>query len=138
MSPSTQVLTLKLCGDVFGIEAFKIHSICPPSPISTIPLLPPYILGCSNIRGNIVTMIDMREKMKHPKRQDEGYINVLLKYDDDLYSLMFDEVLDVIEVDMSALEQPDKSFYDGVLKGICLSPIPIMIIDPNLLFGSKM
>ncbi len=132
-----QVLTLKLGTQTFGIDASKIHSICPPSPISKIPLSPSYIAGCSNIKGNIVTMIDMQEKMKTLQTGNENYLSIIIKYDGDLYSLMFNAVLDVMSINTNNLEKSDEGLYEGVLKGVYLNAqTPIMIIDPNLFFRS--
>lgn len=59
---------------------------------------------------------------------------ILLRYDGDLYSLMFDGVMNVMEIDMETLEAPSKSLCGGTLKGIYFAKNPIMIIDPNLFF----
>lgn len=59
---SEQYLTFKLAGEEYGVEILRVQGIQGLQKITTIPNTPEYILGVINLRGEIVPVIDLRER----------------------------------------------------------------------------
>jgi len=107
MAPDGQFCTFFVRGLFLGLEVTCIQEVIRYQPLTVVPLSPPVIAGLMNLRGQIVTAIDLRHRLGLPMR-DEGVkpINVVVRTSDGPVSLLVDEIGDVIEVDSSAFERP--------------------------------
>jgi purine-binding chemotaxis protein CheW len=97
-------------GDLFlGLEVTCIQEVIRYQPLTVVPLTPELIAGLMNLRGQIVTAIDLRYRLGLPPRDaGERPINVVVRTPDGAVSLLVDEIGDVIEVDDSTFERtPD-------------------------------
>src|SRR5262249_62349510 len=72
-----------------------------------VPLAPPVVRGLINLRGQIVTAIDLRRRLELDDRPaDRPPVNVVLHTDDGAVSLLVDEIGDVLHVPAAAFERP--------------------------------
>jgi len=72
-----------------------------------VPLAPDMLQGLINLRGQIVTAIDMRRRMGFPIRDEQTHpMNVVVRTSDAPVSLLVDEIGDVLEVDDREFEAP--------------------------------
>ena len=70
-----------------------------PPPVAKIPMADPVIAGSINLRGRIVTVIDMRKRLRLPPREnDVPGMNIVVEHNGNLYSLLIDAVGEVMEV----------------------------------------
>ncbi len=92
-------LTVSIEDQEFGIPALMVHDIMEPQKISPIPLTPPEILGVLNLRGHIVTAIDMRARLGLPPRTNDAAMCVVIEVNDVPYSLIVDAVGEVVALD---------------------------------------
>jgi purine-binding chemotaxis protein CheW len=93
--------------DLFlGIEVLKVQEVIRAQPMTRVPLAPGVIAGLINLRGQIVTAIDLRARLELPPRT-AGLVatNVVLQTDDGAVSLLVDEIGDVVEVPETAFER---------------------------------
>jgi purine-binding chemotaxis protein CheW len=75
--------------------------------MTQVPLAPEVIEGLINLRGQIVTAIDMRRRLNLPPRTgDQTPMNMVVRTDDGAVSLLVDEIGDVIDVDQATYEEP--------------------------------
>src|SRR5438128_7203570 len=75
-----------------------------------VPLAPPVGRGLLNLRGQIVTAIDLRRRLELPERPAEQLpINVVVHTDDGAVSLLVDEIGDVLEVPENLFERPPET-----------------------------
>lgn len=119
-----QFVTMRLQGQLFGIDVQCVRDIFTTERITHIPLAPPEIAGAINLRGRIVTAIDMRERLKLPKRESkEPPMNITVEYEQELYSLRVDSVGEVLtlssegfEKNPPTLEEKWKEVSTGVYK----------------------
>lgn len=97
-----QFVTMEVAGQLFGIPVLSVQDVLKSQPITTIPLAATHVLGVINLRGRIVTVLDMRKRMNLQDR-DEGthHMQVVVHHQDELYSLVVDKVGDVIKLSMS-------------------------------------
>jgi purine-binding chemotaxis protein CheW len=119
-----QYATFYVDGMYFGIDVLKVQEILRAQEMTRVPLAPPVIEGLINLRGQIVTAIDMRRRLKLPPR-DSGAAptNVVVRSDDGAISLLVDEIGDVVEVSQSCYELPpvnmpaaQRALVDGIYK----------------------
>ncbi|MCB2081902.1 MAG: chemotaxis protein CheW [Rickettsiales bacterium] len=94
---STQFVSLTIDGQRFGILVLDVEDVIEPTNITPIPKAPPEVRGLINLRGRIVTVIDMRVRLGLAKKDDDEIgRSVVVTHDDQLYSLAVDAVGDVI------------------------------------------
>jgi len=98
-------VTMTVAGQAFGIPVLSVRDVLAAQRITHVPLAPPEIAGSLNLRGRIATAVDMRRRLGlQAKESSEHTISVVVECEGELYSLMVDEVGDVITVSRSAYE----------------------------------
>ena len=90
----------------FGLEVEQVQEVIRFQSMTRVPLAPTEVHGLINLRGQIVTAIDMRTRMGLPHLDDELPMNVILTGDYGAVSLLVDEIGDVIEVEDELFEHP--------------------------------
>ena len=102
-----QYCTFYLDGLLFGIEVEKVQEVIRHQSMTPVPLAPKLIGGLINLRGQIVTAIDLRLRLALPERKSEDLpMNVVARSEDGAVSLLVDEIGDVVEVSEEAFEPP--------------------------------
>ncbi|MBI3605292.1 MAG: chemotaxis protein CheW [Nitrospirae bacterium] len=111
-----QYVTFYLGDHFFGVEAVKVQEILIPGPMTAVPLAPSMIAGLINLRGEIVTVMDLRRRLEFPPRP-EGLerMSVVVQTTDGLITLMVDRIGEVIEVGPDLFEPPPKNLDAGFL-----------------------
>lgn len=102
-----QWLTFTLANQLFGVSVLKVNDVLGPPKITRTPLAPPAVAGVMNLRGRIVTAIDLRRCLKLPKR-DEGqsHMSVVVDQNGELFSLMIDSIGDVLSLSQDTFDPP--------------------------------
>lgn len=91
---------------LFGVEVLRVQEVLRYQEMTSVPLAPDVIEGLINLRGQIVTAVDMRRRLGFPPRgNDRAPMNMVVQSDDGAVSLLVDEIGDVLEVEESAFEQ---------------------------------
>jgi len=116
MSDSKQYSTFYLNGLFFGVEVLKVQEVIRYQEMTRVPLAPRMIEGLINLRGQIVTAIDLRRRLELPPRA-EGRLpmNVVVRTDDGAVSLLVDEIGDVLEIQEDTYERPPETL-NGVAR----------------------
>lgn len=96
---SSDFVTMRVCGQLVGLPILSVQDILSLQKLTTIPLAPPEVAGSLNLRGRIVTAIDMRQRLALDKRpDDEPSMNVVVEHHGELYSLIIDAIGDVLSL----------------------------------------
>jgi purine-binding chemotaxis protein CheW len=112
MATQRQFCTFYLDGLYFGVEVEWVQEVIRHQPITRIPLAPPLIGGVINLRGQIVTTIDLRVRLGMPERDRNAVpMNLVVWSDDGAVSLLVDESGDVVEVSDDAFEPPPGTLH---------------------------
>ena len=118
-STTREFVTLKLCGQLFGIPVLDVHDVLNAQKMTKIPLAPPSVAGVLNLRGRIVTAIDLRVHLGFPARDDEEKsMSVVVEHNGDPYSLLIDTVGEVLALPNSDYEKSPVTL-DERLRGVC-------------------
>ncbi|MBL9120957.1 MAG: chemotaxis protein CheW [Phycisphaerae bacterium] len=113
MSDTTQYCTFWVGGLFLGIDVLKVQEVLRPQPTTRVPLSAPTIRGLLNLRGQIVTAIDLRRKLALPERGNaEPPMNVIIRTDEGPVSLDVDEIGDVVELHADDRERPPDTVRD--------------------------
>ena len=93
-------------GQLFGIPVLQVQDVLGPQRITRIPLAPPEVAGSLNLRGHIVTAVDLRTRLRLP-RLPEGQqgMSVVVEHGNELYSLIVDQVGEVLSLSDADLER---------------------------------
>jgi purine-binding chemotaxis protein CheW len=107
MAHDGQFCTFYVSGLFLGVEVTLVQEVIRYQQLTRVPLASDVIAGLMNLRGQIVTAIDLRRRLGMPPR-DPGQlpINVVVRAGDGAVSLLADQIGDVIEVEESAFERP--------------------------------
>lgn len=104
---STQeFVTVRIGSQLFGLPIGRVHDVFIPEVITHVPLSAEEIAGVLNLRGRIITAIDMRRTLDLPSHQEN--INpkaVGIEYRGESYGLMIDSVGEVLALSPSQIEQ---------------------------------
>ena len=101
-----QFVTMRLGAQLFGISVMAVRDVMRRQPIAPVPLAPSVIAGSLNLRGRIVTAIDMRVRLGLPTYPTpEKVMKVVVEYQHDLFALMVDAVGDVLALPMNRFEK---------------------------------
>src|SRR6478672_4930733 len=97
MPDAHQYCTFFVDGHYFGLDVLKVQEIIRYQEMTRVPLAPPEVRGLINLRGQIVTALDLRP------------LNVVVRTDDGAVSLLVDEIGDVLEVSEELFERPPET-----------------------------
>ncbi len=121
MAANRQFCSFYLDGLFFGVEVEKVQEVIRHQEQTPVPLAPRVIGGLINLRGQIVTAIDLRRRLELSDRgEDEKSMNVVVRTDDGVVSLLVDEIGDVVEVEAQGFEPPPdtlRSSVRGMIRG---------------------
>jgi len=91
----------------FGIDVLQVQEVLRYQEMTRVPLAQDVIEGLINLRGQIVTAVDMRRRLRlKPRADGRTPMNTVVRTDDGAVSLLVDEIGDVVEVDAEAFEAP--------------------------------
>ena len=96
-------LTMTVAGQGCAVPVLLVRDVLGPQAITRIPLAPPEVAGSLNLRGRIVTAVDLRLRLGLPQR-DAAAMSVVVEQGGELYSLLVDEVGEVIPLAGTAFE----------------------------------
>lgn len=118
MSTNNQYCTFYLDDQFFGVEVQKVQEVIRYQEMTRVPLASPVVRGLINLRGQIVTAIDLRRRLElSDLGADHLPMNVVIQAEDGLVSLLVDEIGDVLEVDADTFERPPETLQ-GVGRGL--------------------
>ena len=135
-APSKQVATFRVGDMIFGIDVMMVQEVIRFQRMTAVPLAPKSVKGLINLRGQILTAIDLREILgMEPRGIDELPMNVVIQSGQDVMSLLVDKIDDVFELDPRRIEStPDtldeeyKNLLGSVYK---LDPGLLLILNPE-------
>jgi purine-binding chemotaxis protein CheW len=110
LADAHQYCTFYVDGHYFGLDVLKVQEVIRYQAMTRVPLAPPVVRGLINLRGQIVTAIDLRRRLELTDRPaDQLPLNVVVQTDDGAVSLLVDEIGDVLEVPEKLFERPPET-----------------------------
>ena len=110
MSPQAQFCTFVVDGYHFGIEVELVQEVLRYQEMTRVPLAQAVVSGLINLRGQIVTAVNLRRRLALSERTDGALpMNVILRSDDGPVSLLVDEIGEVLSVEADLAEPPPET-----------------------------
>ena len=120
MAEHQQYCTFYLDGHYFGLDVLKVQEIIRYQEMTRVPLAPQVVRGLINLRGQIVSAIDLRQRFEMAERPaGQLPMNVVVRTDDGPTSLLVDEIGDVLEVNEENFEHTPETLV-GVSRKLIL------------------
>jgi purine-binding chemotaxis protein CheW len=115
MAQNKQFCSFYLQGLLFGVALESVQEVYVPLEMTRVPLAPDVVSGLINLRGQLVTAVDLRCRLELEPREDGMQsMNVVVQAMDGAVSLLVDEIGDVVEVDDSSFEFPPETLPRSV------------------------
>lgn len=134
---SEDFVTFTIADQLFGIPVLKVQDVLSAHNITRIPLAPPEIAGSLNLRGRIVTAMDVRLRLGLPPRERETSMSIVAEHEGELYSLMVDAVGEVLALKSAEWERNpstlDPKFREYSLGIYRLDHKLLVVLDVNRL-----
>jgi purine-binding chemotaxis protein CheW len=94
-----EFVTVLIADQLFGLPIARVHDVFMVDRLTRVPLAPPEIAGILNLRGRIVTTIDMRRRLDLPAREGgRGNMAVGIEHRGESYGLLIDSVGEVLKI----------------------------------------
>ncbi|SMF36650.1 purine-binding chemotaxis protein CheW [Alteromonadaceae bacterium Bs31] len=130
--PVLQWVTFKLAGETYGVNVMQVQEVLRYTEIAPVPGAPSYVIGIINLRGNVVTVIDTRERFALPPGEitDNSRI-VIIEADSHVVGILVDSVAEVVYLRQSEIETAPNVGNDESAKfiqGVCHKNDELLIL----------
>ncbi|ABS40048.1 chemotaxis protein CheW [Clostridium botulinum] len=114
-----QVVIFKLNNEQFAVQTDKIQSINDAMEITRVPKAPAHIKGLINLRGNIISLLDINLLLDIPKGDKIQNNIIILEMEDELVGIAVDDVYEVLDVEENLIERSSderrKEYIEGII-----------------------
>jgi len=143
LTDTQMFVTMRIDRQMIGIPVRFVRDVLRGQKVTPIPLSPPEVSGSLNLRGRIVTVIDVRRRLRLPQMDAAAkYMFVVVDHKGELYSLMVDHVGDVLTAPSAAIEKVPANLggaWKDVASGIYkMSGELLVIVDVETLLKLRM
>jgi purine-binding chemotaxis protein CheW len=119
-----------------GVDVIHVQEVLKSQEMTDVPLAPPAIKGLINLRGQIVTALDMRHRLRiTTPAPDDAPMNVIIQSAGSIVSLLVDSIGDVEDVNDDCLEPPPETLDSdtrGLITWVCkLKKGLLLVLDPH-------
>lgn len=134
-----EIIAFSLCGEVYGIEAAFVREVYPLKDFTHLPGVPAFVLGIINVRGQILSVIDLKKFFGLPEK-GLGQLNKVIILRDDFmeFGILADEIIGTNAI-LQASIQKSLPTLNGIgaayLKGV--TPQHFIILDARQILGDK-
>jgi len=121
-SEPLNVLTFRIGDENYAANVLDIHEVVQTNgDIVPVPGTPDHVLGVMNLRGNVITVLDLRQVVGLPRDEDQARPIIVGHIEGHTVGLMIDEVATVTEIDPTRIEptpELGRSGSNGVVRGL--------------------
>ncbi|MEU2350551.1 chemotaxis protein CheW [Modestobacter sp. NPDC049651] len=138
---TSQLATFWLDGDLYGVEVEHVQEVLRSQGITRVPLAPPAVAGLINLRGQVVTAIELRERLgRKPRPEGQEPVVIVIRLHGEAVSVLVDSIADVVDVDVRDFEAPPDTL-DGTARDLIrgaykLSGQLLLALDVNRAVGT--
>ena len=126
-----QYVTVRIGAQLFGLPIKSVHEVFVPQRITPVPLASAEIRGALNLRGRIVTMIDMHRLLGLTPGETHGNMAAGIEFKGESFGLIIDEVGEVLSLDAAKIEPNpvniDRGWVD-ILAGVYRMPGELLLV----------
>jgi purine-binding chemotaxis protein CheW len=136
IAQSSQYATFLVADLFFGIDVLRVQEVLRYQEMTRIPLAPTVAEGLINLRGQIVTALDMRRRLGlAPRDADRLPMNLVVRTEEGPVSLLVDEIGDVLQLEPGDFESPPDNLTPAaseLIRGVYqLKDRLLLVLDPD-------
>ncbi|WP_315121912.1 chemotaxis protein CheW [uncultured Clostridium sp.] len=113
-----QVVIFRLKDEQFAVETDKVQSINDTMEITKVPNAPYYIKGLINLRGNVISLLDINLLLDIDKGEKDQNNIIILNIEEEMLGITVDQVDEVLDVEESLIEKLDDVRRKAYVKGV--------------------
>jgi purine-binding chemotaxis protein CheW len=107
-------LCFRVADEVYGIDIMEIKELIKPREVTEVPRTPAFVSGVISLRGVIIPIIDMRQRLGLARESVTGRERVIVvRHTDSFSGLLVDEIIQVVRIDEESVE-PAPTVLDGI------------------------
>lgn len=136
MTATVPICTFTIGDTLFGLDVDNVQEVIRNLALTPVPLAPKAVKGLVNLRGHVVTAIDMRARLGlDPRVSEEPPANVIAAIAGGLVSFLVDEVGELLDVEQGCFERTpvtlSQSLREVVLGVFKLEGKLLLLLDPE-------
>ncbi len=138
-----EFLTFTVEKQLFGLPLASVSDVLDARPLTPVPLAPPEVAGSLNLRGRIITAIDVRRRLGLPAvRRDAEHMSIVTESDGELFNLIVDAVGEVLAVGEDQYEDnpvtldPEWRRFSAGIYRLSGGLMVVLDVEPLLDFGT--
>ena len=132
-----QVVIFRLNNEQFAVETSKVQSINDAMEITKVPKAPSYIKGLINLRGNVISLLDINLLMDIPESDKSESNIIILEMEDELVGVTVDQVDEVLDLEENIIEKINDERKKAYIEGIVnLEGRVVTLIDIDKLLSN--
>ena len=128
----TMLVTLTVAGQLCGVPVLAVRDVLGEQTITRIPLAPPEVAGSLNLRGRIVTAIDLRRRLRLPPAPPgTPRMSVVAEQGGELYALLVDQVSEVMTLRAAQFERTPPTLpaaWAAYADGVYRLPVGLLVV----------
>lgn len=138
-SEDLQVVEFLLSGERYGLELSAVREVCPLREFTPLPCTPPFVAGLINVRGRIISVVDLREFFEMPKKGLTELNRVVVLHSDQMeFGILADAILGVRSISRGEIQPPLPTFSGmraDYLKGV--TGERLIVLDASRIITDK-
>lgn len=139
---STQIVIFKLSNEEFAVEVSSVEAIIKLQAITKVPHAQAHVVGVTNLRGNIVPVIDLKKRLNLPATKDSIDTRIIVAIlQEAKIGMVVDAVSQVVEIDDSQIEPTpqistsiDSAYIRGIVK---IENLLVIMLDLAMVFSDE-
>jgi len=112
-----EYVTAVVGGQLFGLPILRVQDVFKPERVTRVPLAPPEVAGVLNLRGRIVTLVDLRRRLDLPPPEDDRpQMAIGVEWRGESYGLLIDSIGEVVKLDDEEREPNPVNLNGGLAR----------------------
>jgi len=145
-SDLTEIILFRLASETYGLETGFVREVFPLNDFTPLPGTPPFVLGVINVRGQIVSVLNIKKFFELPETGISELNKLIIIRNDEMeFGILADEILEIRTIEPGELHQslPTLSgIREKYLKGITAGPLIILdvaklLMDENIIINEE-
>lgn len=138
--PVLQWVTYQLADETYGINVMQVQEVLRLTEIAPVPGAPHYVLGIINLRGNVVTVIDTRQRFNLPSYTPKEDSRIIIaEVDGKVIGMLVDNVSEVVYLHQSEIDTAPNVYTEDssrFIQGVCSrDQMLLILVDVNKLLS---
>lgn len=131
-----QIIIFKLMEKYYALDTYMVDEIVEEASSTNVPNAPDWVDGLINLRGNVVTLVDLGFLLN--LEEALCYNNIIIcNYQDEKIGLLVEEIVGVREIQAEMVRKVTKEMKKGILGIVQMNDYIVNIVDVKMLLDSE-